>query len=78
MRHLDFTSYHADPDVWMRPAKRSDGSDYYEYILLYTDDALVVSENAEQVLRKELGRYFTLKRSRLDRPRSISEDTCGK
>jgi hypothetical protein len=28
--------------------------DQTEYILLYTDDALVVSENAEQVLRKEL------------------------
>ncbi len=61
MRHLDFTSCLADPDVWMRPAKRSDGSDYYEYILLYTDDALVVSENAEQILRNELGRYFSLK-----------------
>ncbi len=27
MRHLDFVSCPADPDVWMRPAKRSDGSD---------------------------------------------------
>jgi len=50
MCHLDFVSCLADPDVWMRPAKRSDGSDYYEYLLLYTDDTLVVSENAEQVL----------------------------
>jgi hypothetical protein len=69
MRHLDFTSCLADPDVWMRPAKRSDGSDYYEYILLYTDDALVVSENAEQVLRKELGRYFTLKEESIGPPK---------
>ena len=60
MRHLDFVSCPADPDVWMRPAKRSDGSDYYEYILLYTDDALVLSENAEKVLRNDVGRYFTL------------------
>jgi hypothetical protein len=29
--------------------------------LLYTDDALVLSKNAEKVLRIELGRYFTLK-----------------
>ena len=27
MRHLDFVSCPADPDVWMRPAKRSDGAD---------------------------------------------------
>jgi hypothetical protein len=69
MRHLDFVSCPADPDVWMRAAKRSDGSDYYEYILLYTDDALVVSENAEQVLRNELGRYFTLKEESIGPPK---------
>ena len=69
MRHLDFTSCPADPDVWMRPAKRSDGSEYYEYILLYTDDALVVSENAELVLRTELGRYWTLKEESIGPPK---------
>jgi hypothetical protein len=69
MRHLDFTSCLADPDVWMRPTKRSDGSDYYECILLYTDDALVVNENAEQILRKELGRYFTLKEESIRPPK---------
>jgi hypothetical protein len=69
MRHLNFVSCPADPDVWMRPAKRSDGSDYYEYILLYTDDCLVLSENAEQVLRRELGRYFTLKEESIGPPK---------
>ncbi len=69
MRHLDFASCPADPDVWMRPAKRSNGSSYYEYILLYTDDALVISENAEQVLRNELGRYFTLKEESIGPPK---------
>ena len=53
----------------MRPAKHSDGSDYYEYILLYTDDALVISDNAEQVLRNELGRYFTLKEKSIGPPK---------
>ena len=69
MRHLDFVSCPANPNVWMRPAKCSDGSDYYEYILLYTDDALVVSDNAEQVLRNELGRYFTLKEKSIGPPK---------
>jgi len=53
----------------MRPAKRSNGSDYYEYILLYTDDALVVSDNAEQVLRNELGQYFMLKEESIGLPK---------
>jgi len=69
MRHLDFVSCPADPDVWMRPAKRSDGSEYYEYILLYTDDALVLSENAESLLRNELGRYFVLKEESIGPPK---------
>jgi hypothetical protein len=69
MRHLEFGSCPADPDVWMRPAKRSDGTDYYEYILLYTDDALVLSENAESVLRNELGRYFILKEESIGPPK---------
>jgi hypothetical protein len=34
----------------LRPAKHSDGTDYYEYILLYTDDALVIREHAEKIL----------------------------
>jgi hypothetical protein len=61
MRHLDFVSCPADPDVLMRPAIKSVGTEYYEYLLLYTDDALCVSENAENALRKELSQYFPLK-----------------
>jgi hypothetical protein len=61
MRHLDFVSCLADPDVWMRPAKHSNGSEYYEYILLYTDDCLVIGEQPERTLRNDLGRYFELK-----------------
>jgi hypothetical protein len=69
MRHLDFVSCPADPDVWMRPATHSNGTEYYEYILLYTDDALVISENAEKVLRNELGRYFQLKEESIGAPK---------
>ena len=60
MEFLSFKSCLADPDVWMRPAIKSNGNTYYEYILLYVDDALVVSENAESILRNELRRYFHL------------------
>ena len=61
MHFINFTSCPADPDVWMRPAIKSDGSKCYDYVLLYVDDAFVVNENAESVLRNELGRYFELK-----------------
>jgi hypothetical protein len=69
MMYLDFVSCPADPDVWMRPAKHSDGFDYYEYILLYTDDALGVGEHAENILRRGLGRYFELKENSIGPPK---------
>ena len=37
MHHLNFLFCPADPDVWMRPAKKGHGSPYYDYVLLYVD-----------------------------------------
>jgi hypothetical protein len=50
MGQLGFTSSRADPDVWLRLLKRSTGEEYYKYILLYVDDVLVISKNADNVL----------------------------
>ncbi len=61
MGQFSFTSSRADPDVWMRLSKRTTGEEYYEYALLYVDDVLVISENAESVLRKEIGQHFVLR-----------------
>ncbi len=60
MGHLGFTSSRADPDVWFRLSKRTTGEEYYEYVLLYVDDVLVISERADKVLRKEIGQHFVL------------------
>ena len=69
MHHLKFKSCPADPDVWMRPSIKSDGTQVYDYVLLYTDDTLVVSENAESILRNEIGRYFELKEESIGSPK---------
>ena len=53
----------------MRLAQKSDGSTYYEYVLLYTDGTLVISENMEGILRGELGRYFELKEESIGPPK---------
>ena len=68
MLHLNFQSCPANPDVWMRPAKKSDGSEYYEYVLLYTDNILVISERGEHVLRNGIGKYFELKEKSIGPP----------
>ena len=78
MRHLDFKSCPADPDVWMRPAKKSDGSPHYEYVLLYTDDCLCISENAENVLKDEIGKYFELKPDSIGPPKIYLGGHCRK
>ena len=68
MEFLNFKSCLADPDIWMRAAIKSDGNTYYEYILLYVDNALAVSENAESILQNELRRYFHLKEESIGLP----------
>ena len=61
MRHMEFNSCLDDPNVWMSPANNTDLSLYYEYVLQYTNDALVISDNEKSTLRNDIGRYFGLK-----------------
>lgn len=71
MRHLDYASCPADPDLWMRPATKADGSQHYSYILLHTNDALVIDCDAENVLRNQLGKYFELKEESIGPPKFL-------
>ena len=50
MDHLGFTLCQADPDVWRRAATKPDGEEYFEYVLLYVDDCLVISHKPEAIL----------------------------
>ena len=52
----------------MRPGVKSNGLVYWEYVLLYTDDILAVSENGERIIRDEIGKYFELKPDSIQRP----------
>lgn len=68
MDHLGYESCKADPDVWMRKATRSDGETYYEYLLLYVDDCLCVSEDPKDALL-QLDKYFPMKPDSLGPPK---------
>ena len=68
MSHLGFQSCKADPDVWMRASNKSDGTPYYQYALLYVDDVLVVAEDAERIIRCEIGKYFEIKQESIGMP----------
>ena len=69
MHHLNCKSCPTNPNVWMQPSKKADRFPCYDYILLYMDDTLVVSENAEQILRGEIGKYFELKEELVGPPK---------
>ncbi len=59
MDHMGYQSCLSDPDLWMRICKSDNGLEYYEYVLLYADDCLVVSQHPKETLMW-LGKYFPL------------------
>jgi hypothetical protein len=67
MRMLGYTSCLADPDVWLRPEVREDGFQYYGYVLLYVDDALVINHDGMKAL-KEINIHFKMKESSMGDP----------
>ena len=50
MEDLNHLPCRADPNVWMRKARKSDGIEYYEYMLLYVDDYLAISEAPKEAV----------------------------
>jgi hypothetical protein len=46
LMELGFRASKTDPDVWMHPAKKE--RDYYEYLLTYVDDCLVVPHDLKK------------------------------
>ena len=52
LRDQGFVPCRADNDVMMRPAVKADGAKVYEYVLIYSDDLLVVAVNPSEILSK--------------------------
>ena len=67
LHDIGFKPMKADPDVWIRPAVKLDGTEYYEYIMCYVDDILSVSHDAKSVLQSLQGQ-FKLKGDKIEPP----------
>ena len=67
MDDMGFEACKADRDVWMRAATKADGTEYYEYILVYTDDLLAISENPRKLL-ETIGEAYPLKKGSIVKP----------
>ena len=67
LHDLGYVPSKADPDVWMRPAVKSNGFTYYEYVLCYVDDVLCISDQAMNTM-KGIQETFKLKDDKIEEP----------
>jgi hypothetical protein len=67
LKQLGFKNSKADPDVWMRKAKKPNGLIYWEYILCYVDDVLVIGHKP-QVTLDSISQYITFKPGSIQAP----------
>ena len=65
---LNFKPCKADPDLWLQPALKDDGTPYYEYVLLYVDDILAIGLEPKKFIKDELGKLFTIKEKSIGPP----------
>ena len=74
MEEMDFTFRKAHLDVWLRPALKVNGVEYYQYILLYTGNILAIMEEPERFLREDLSKWLTLKEKSIGSPEQYLEN----
>ncbi|KAI2504020.1 Reverse transcriptase (RNA-dependent DNA polymerase) [Fragilaria crotonensis] len=64
---LGYKPTRADPDVWIRPATKPCGFEYYEMMLVYVDDILCISANPKATMHG-IQQTFKLKDDKIEKP----------
>jgi len=67
LEDLKFELMKADPDIWIHAARRDDGFDYCEMVLVHVDDVLATSHHAKDALL-EIGQHHKFKDNSLKKP----------
>ena len=67
LEEMVFKSSIIDPDLWIRPSTKADGEQYYEFILMYVDDILAISQDAVSEIR-EFSEKFKFKKDKMEPP----------
>jgi hypothetical protein len=57
----------ADPDVWIGENNDHTGAEFYEYVLIYTDDILAIRKDTSAILSR-LNKFVTLKEGSVGPP----------
>jgi hypothetical protein len=66
---MGFKPTRADADVYMQRNLHNGGTPYYEYLLVYVDDVLVISHAPEELM-KQIGSKFEIKNGKYGPPTS--------
>ena len=67
MEALNCLPCRADPNVWMQKSRKSNGTEYYEYMLLYVDDCISISETPKEAVL-QLNKFFKMQPSSIAPP----------
>ena len=68
MNEMGFASCQADEDVWLRLGTKANGTTYWQYILLSTDDILAIMGEPEKFIQEVLGSRFIVKEKSIGPP----------
>ena len=66
---MHFEMCKVDADVWLRKAAKPDGSEYYQLLLVFTDDILIVSHQPREVMT-QLDQNFLVKKDSIEKPKT--------
>ena len=57
LAQLEFQPIHGDPDIYIKPQTKPDGTSYYEMLLVYVDDILVLSQDTKPIIDGIVGQF---------------------
>ena len=64
---LGYRPSKADHDVWLRPAVKPSGMQYYEYVMTYVDDVIAIGHDPMKTM-KGINSYFKFKNDKIEEP----------
>ena len=67
LHSLGYKPTKVDPNVWLRPAVKPYGFEYYELVLCYVEDVICMSHDAIRTI-KGIQRSFKLKDENIEEP----------
>ena len=77
IKNMGFTSSRGDPDLYFRAACKPDGTEYYEYLLVYVDDILCISHATDPIM-KAFANIYRLKADSIGPPERYLGADIGK